>query len=379
MPVPENGSNATPGWESRGAATPGWGTRGEATPGGGTLRRGMPSEGISGAGALSRGTPSEDVPSGATPSGGAPYGSMATGGAPSEHEVPQWVQGLVPLRRPIAIIDLEATGTAPHRDRIVELAVLKLWPDGRKQMKHRRLNPGMPIPPESTEIHGIHDEDVTNEPEFRQIAQSLADFLEDCDLAGFGIVQFDLPMLRTEFERAGVPFAIEGLQIIDAKAIYHAKEPRNLAAAHVFYCGQPFEAAHSAQADALAAYRVLVRQLQHYEDLPHSLEELHRLSNPRQADFVDSEGKLIWRGGEVLFNFGKHRGTPLREVCEADTEYVRWLIAKDFRADLKTVLAAALEGRFPEQRALRPAAESVVEIPAAVEPRDLDPMSPPEP
>jgi DNA polymerase-3 subunit epsilon len=297
----------------------------------------------------------------------------AQNGTPDRSKVPDWVESLVPLRRPIAILDLEATGTAPHRDRIVELAVLKIWPDGRKQVRHRRLNPGMPIPPESTEVHGIYDEDVANEPEFRFIALSLAQFLEDCDLAGFGIVQFDMPMLRTEFERAGVEFHIEGRNIIDAKAIYHAKEPRNLAAAHVFYCGEAFEAAHSAEADALAAYRVLVSQLQRYEDLPRTLEDLHRLSNPRQADFIDSEGKLIWRNGEVCFNFGKHRGTPLLEVCHVDTEYVRWLIAKDFRADLKTVLAGALEGRLPDPRSIR------VPAGASMSPgtSDGDPLPPP--
>jgi DNA polymerase-3 subunit epsilon len=148
-----------------------------------------------------------------------------------------------------------------------------------------------------------------------------------------------------------VDFQIDGRRIIDAKAIYHAMEPRDLSAAHRYYCGEPFEAAHSAEADTLATYRVLVAQLRRYRDkLPRSLDELHRISNPRQADFVDSEGKLIWRNNEVHFNFGKHRGVPLREVCLVDVEYVRWLIAKDFRPDLKNVLASALEGRFPPSR-----------------------------
>jgi DNA polymerase-3 subunit epsilon len=270
--------------------------------------------------------------------------------SPDPQVVPDWVQDLVPLERPLAIIDLEATGTAPHRDRIVEISVLKILPDGKKLLRHRRLNPGMPIPPEATEIHGIRNEDVASEPEFRSVAASLAELLQDCDLAGFGIVQFDLPMLRTEFDRSGVEFPIEGRRILDCKAIYHAMEPRDLSAAHRYYCGEPFEAAHSAEADTLATYRVLVAQLQRYPELPHSLDDLHKLSNPRQADFVDSEGKLIWRNNEVHFNFGKHKGTPLREVCVIDTEYVRWLIAKDFRADLKSVLAAALEGRFPPPR-----------------------------
>jgi len=271
-------------------------------------------------------------------------------GQPDPKIVPDWVNDLVPLERPLAILDLEATGTAPHRDRIVELSVLRIEPNGHKILRHRRINPGMPIPWESTEVHGIRDQDVANEPEFRYIASSLCELLADCDLAGFGIVQFDLPMLRTEFERCGVEFKIEGRRILDAKSIYHAMEPRNLHAAHLYYCGEPFEAAHSAEADTLATYRVLVAQLRKYEQLPHSMDELHRLSNPRQADFVDSEGKLIWRGVEVHFNFGKHKGVPLREVCIMDVEYVRWLIAKDFRPDLKTVLAAALEGRFPPPR-----------------------------
>ena len=274
--------------------------------------------------------------------------------APDPTVVPDWVHDLVPLERPLVVFDLEATGTAPHRDRIVEIGLLKIFPDGSKIMRRRRINPGMPIPPEATQVHGIRNEDVANEPEFKNVAAALFDLLADADLAGFGIVQFDLPMLRTEFERAGLDFPIDGRRILDAKAIYHSMEPRDLSAAHRFYCGQPFEAAHSAEADTLATYRVLVAQLRRYEQLPRSIEELHRLSNPRQADFVDSEGKLIWRNGEVHFNFGKHRGVPLREVCLADTQYVRWLVAKDFRADLKKVLAEALEGRFPPPRAVVP-------------------------
>jgi DNA polymerase-3 subunit epsilon len=270
--------------------------------------------------------------------------------APDPSVVPDWVHDLVPLDRPLVVLDLEATGTAPHRDRIVEIGVLKIYPDGTKIMRRRRINPGMPIPPEATQVHGIHNEDVAQEPEFKNVAGALFELLNDADLAGFGIVQFDLPMLRTEFERAGMDFSIEGRRILDAKAIYHSMEPRDLSAAHRFYCGEPFDAAHSAEADTLATYRVLVAQLRKYEQLPRSIEELHRISNPRQADFVDSEGKLIWRNGEVHFNFGKHRGVPLREVCMTDTQYVRWLVAKDFRADLKKVLADALDGRFPPPR-----------------------------
>lgn len=286
-----------------------------------------------------------------TARGSTPHEHVAPGDlrrvAATAADVPDWANEVLALDRPLAVLDLEATGTAPHRDRIVEIAVLKIFPDGRKMVRHRRVNPGVPIPIEASEVHGIYDADVAREPEFRMVASSLVEFLQDCDLAGFGIVQFDVPLLRTEFERAGVEFSIEGRRIIDAKSIYHLKEPRNLSAAHLFYCGSPFEAAHSAEADTLATYRVIVNQLRRYPDLPHSIDELHRLSNPRQADFVDSEGKLIWRHDVVYFNFGKHRGVPLQEVIQIDFEYVRWLIAKDFRADLKNVLAAAVEGRYP--------------------------------
>jgi len=320
-------------------------------------------------GSLFNSRPNDDRTESSAPMGG-PYGNRSESGdsrisretgdllgnpnrpntAPDPKIVPDWVHEMVPIDRPIAILDLEATGVAAHRDRIVEISVLKIFPDGRKILRHKRVNPGIPIPPEATDIHGIHDQDVANEPEFKYVASSLAELLDGCDLAGFGIVQYDLPMLRAEFERAGIDFPVEGRRIIDAKSIYHLMEPRNLSAAHLFYCGEPFNAAHSAEADTLATYRVLVQQLKRYPELPHTIDELHRVSNPRQADFIDSEGKLIWRNHEVSFNFGKHKGVPLREVIENDYEYIRWLIAKDFRADLKNVLAAALEGRYPTPR-----------------------------
>jgi len=284
---------------------------------------------------------------------------QALGDPPDAGQVPDWVQQLVPLKRPLVVLDLEATGTAPHRDRIVEISVLKIFPDGRKLAYERRVNPGMSIPSDASAVHGIYNDDVAHEPDFTHIASEWAELLADCDLAGFGIVQFDLPMLRAEFERAGVEFNIEGRCILDAKAIYHHKEPRTLGAAHQFYCGEPLEDAHSAIADTLATYRVLVSQLLRYSDLPRTLDELHRLSNPRQADFVDSEGKLIWRDGEVYFNFGKHRGVPLREAVTIDYEYVRWLVQKDFRPDFKTIIAQALEGKYPPPRptTVQPAAD----------------------
>ncbi len=160
---------------------------------------------------------------------------------------------------------------------------------------------------------------------------------------------FDIPVLRTEFERADVHFPVAGRRVIDAKTIYHAKEPRNLSAAHEFYCGEGFDDAHSAAADTAATYRVLIGQLQRYADLPHTIEALHKFCNPQEANYVDSEGKLMWRGDEVFFNFGRHRGAPLREVCVTDPEYVGNLTRGDMPAELKTILAAAMQGQLPQR------------------------------
>lgn len=255
----------------------------------------------------------------------------------------------MPLQRPLAILDIESTGAAPHRDRILELAVLKILPQGGTENRTWRFNPCIPIPAETTAIHGISDDDVAREPEFRRQAPQVAEFLRDCDLVGFGILQFDLPILRIEFERADCDFPMQGRRIIDAKTIYHKREPRTLSAAHEFYCGESFAGAHSAEADVLATYRVLQGQLAKYDDLPHSVQGLHELCNPEQRNWVDSEGKFVWRGNDVLFNFGKHRREPLREVCVTDPPYIEWFLQSDFRAELKTIVAAASQGRLPQR------------------------------
>ena len=253
------------------------------------------------------------------------------------------------LQKPLAFFDLETTGTDPLRDRIVEISVLMVFPDGREEIKTRRIDPGVPIPPAATEIHGIRDEDVAEEPRFVQIAKSLATLLEGCDFAGFGITRFDLPMLIAEFERADVPFDIRDRAVIDSLTIFHQKEPRNLDAALRFYCGEELEDAHSAEADIQATYRVLQGQFERYEDLPRTPEELDEFCNPGRRDFVDTHGKLIWKNDEVAFNFGKHRGELLREVAESAPDYIRWLLEKDFNAEVKDWLRQAVEGSLPQR------------------------------
>ncbi len=255
------------------------------------------------------------------------------------------------LRRALAFFDLETTGTNPAEDRIVEISVLKVHPDGSEELKTRRLNPGVPIPRGAFEVHGISDEDVANEPRFAQVAASLADFLADCDLGGFGVTRFDVPLLIAEFERAGVEFSIRDRSIVDALTIFHQREPRNLDAALRFYCGEALEDAHSAEADIRATYRVLLGQLERYEDLPANPEELDELCNPGRRDFVDTHGKLIWKGDRVAFNFGKYRGELVREVADEHPGYLDWLLSEDrkFPEDVREVFRHVRDGDEPRR------------------------------
>jgi len=253
------------------------------------------------------------------------------------------------LKRPIAFFDLETTGTDPREDRIVEISVLKISPDGSREVKTRRIDPGIPIPPASTEIHGIRDEDVADEPTFAQVAKSLHAYLDECDLAGYGIVRFDVPLLVAEFDRAGLAFDIRERAIVDALTIFHQRERRDLDAALQFYCGESLEGAHSAEADILATYKVLEGQLERYDDLPATPEELDEIVNPGRGDWVDAQGKLVWKDGEIAFNFGKHRGQLVREVARTAPDYLGWLLEKDFGDDVKEVFANAVRGEVPSR------------------------------
>ena len=261
--------------------------------------------------------------------------------------LPPWAREVIALERPLAVFDLETTGTIPHMDRIVEIGVVKILPDGGIETRSRRVNPGIPIPPGATAVHGIRDQDVAGEAFFHQIAAGLLEFLAGCDLAGFNMVKFDLPLLRREFERAGLEFPIAGRRLIDAQRIFHLMEPRDLTAAHLFYCNEPITDAHSAAADARATYRVLLGQLRRYPSLPHSMESLHRLCNP--VDNVDEDGKLQWQEDEAVFTFGKHRGRSLRAVVAEDRDYLQYLLGSDFPPELKRIVTAALQGLLPRR------------------------------
>jgi DNA polymerase-3 subunit epsilon len=238
------------------------------------------------------------------------------------------------LTRPLAILDLESTGVDTAKDRIVQIAVLKIMPDGNVHEKESLVNPQMPIPPKSTLIHKITDADVKDAPKFDQVAKSFFIFLDDCDLAGFNSMRFDLPMLLEEFYRAGVTFDLTNRKLIDIQRIYHTLEPRNLTAAYKFYCQKDLTDAHSAMADVKATYEVLKSQLDRYADsLKNDMNFLHDFS--KDGDFVDLGKRMYFENGTEMFNFGKHKGKVVTDVFKQEPSYYDWIIKSEFPTDFK--------------------------------------------
>ena len=249
------------------------------------------------------------------------------------------------LKNPLAFFDLETTGTNISRDRIVEISVIKLMPDGESITKTKRLNPTIPIPLESSLIHGIYDEDVANEPTFKSIAKSLAKFLEGADFSGFNVIKFDIPMLVEEFLRADVNFSIAKRKLVDSQKIFHLMEKRNLTAAYKFYCQKDLVDAHSAEMDTIASMEVLLAQVEKYEgmkvydnlgkeigEIGTDVESLHNLTS---SNMVDLAGRMIHKDGNIVFNFGKHRGKGVVKVLEKEPSYYDWIMNGEFPLDTK--------------------------------------------
>jgi DNA polymerase-3 subunit epsilon len=252
------------------------------------------------------------------------------------------------LDRPLVFFDLETTGTDPASDRIVEISVLRIEPDGARRARTRRIDPERPIPPGATAVHGIRDEDVLGQPTFRQIARGLlSDWLDGADLAGFNVLRFDVPLLDREFRDCGHDLALGTRRVIDAMTIFHRMEPRDLAAAVRFYLGREHDGAHGAEADVAATAAVLAEQLERYPELPATIADLDAWLRPTRRDAVDREGKFVWSGGEVVFGFGRYQGRSLRQVIGEAREYLDWILQSDFPAEAKSLVAAALDGRFP--------------------------------
>jgi len=243
---------------------------------------------------------------------------------------------------PLVVFDLETTGIDISKDRIVEISILRIEPDGTEKVYTRRINPGMPIPPRATEVHGITDEDVKDAPRFEEVAAEIYEWIRDAYLVGFNSNRFDLPMLVEELMRAGIPVDLRRNKTIDVQVIYHKKEPRNLAAAYRFYTGKELEEAHSAEADVRATWEVLKAQLEKYDDLPSTMEGLAAFST--FGNHADFQGRVIYddQGREVI-NFGKYKGRLLEEVLAKDPGYYGWVMQADFPAYTKSVFRNVYE------------------------------------
>ena len=241
------------------------------------------------------------------------------------------------LNKPICFFDLETTGIQLASDRIVEISILKVFPNGNKEGHTWRVNPEMPIPKASSAVHGITDEMVANEPTFTQLAPKVVALLKDSDLGGYNSNRFDIPILAEELERAGVDLDLKKANSVDVQTIFHKKEKRTLEAAYMFYCGKTLENAHSAEADTLATYEVLKSQLDKYEDLENDMNWLAGFSSHKK--FADYAGFIGFdKEGEEVFTFGKHKGSRVSDILENEPGYFGWLLNADFPLYTKKVL-----------------------------------------
>lgn len=253
------------------------------------------------------------------------------------------------LRKPLAFFDLETTGTNISTDRIIEIAVVKAMPNNEVITKTTRVNPERPIPLETSLIHGIYDEDIANAPVFKSIAKEYEKFLEGCDLAGFNIIRFDVPLLVEEFLRAGINFDLSTRRLVDAQKIFHMMEKRTLSAAYKFYCDKDLTNAHSAEADTMATYEVLKAQVERYDGqevtdnlgknigvIRNDMQVLHDLTSTKMVDLA---GRIVYNNeGVECFNFGKHRGKPVEAIFKREPSYYDWMMNGDFPLDTKRKL-----------------------------------------
>ena len=241
------------------------------------------------------------------------------------------------LNKPICFFDLETTGIDVAKDRIVEIAVFKVYPNGNKESKTWLVNPTIPIPPQSTAIHGISNEKVANEPTFVELASQVYNMIKDSDLAGYNSDRFDIPLLAEELLRAGVDFDMKNRVSVDVQTIFHKKEERTLSAALKFYCNQSLENAHTAEADTMATYEILKAQLDRYEDLPNDMKTLSEFTSRKKA--VDFAGFIALNDkGQEIFTFGKNKNQLVEDVLEKEPGYYGWIQGADFPLYTKKVL-----------------------------------------
>jgi DNA polymerase-3 subunit epsilon len=266
------------------------------------------------------------------------------------------------LDRDLVVLDTETTGADISVDRVIQLALIRLRPDGSRKEYETLVHPGMPIPIEAQRVHGISDAAVEFAPPFRRIAPEVLDLLREAALAGYNLLRFDIPLLRSEFQRAGHCWSLEGVRVLDAQVIFHKMEPRDLSAALRFYCGRDLVGAHGALADTRATLDVLLGQLERYPELPRQVGALDGLFHVPDPRFLDSQRRFTWRNGEATFNFGARKGQTLRDVACRNPDYLQWMLNRDFSEDVKALVAEALAGKFPlpPERASNPPAAPAV-------------------
>jgi DNA polymerase III subunit epsilon len=243
---------------------------------------------------------------------------------------------MLQLSKPLAILDLETTGVNLGVDRIVEIAIIKITPDGTRQVKRKLLNPEMPISAVSVEVHGITNEMVKDAPTFKQAANEIKQFLEQCDLAGYNSNRFDIPMLAEEFLRVGLDFEFRGRKLVDVQKVYHLMEQRTLSAAYKFYCNKNLEDAHSAEADASATWDVLQAQVEKYPQLGSTVDSILKVIG--EEPVVDFARRMIFENGVEIFNFGKHKGRSVAQVLKSEPQYYDWMMKGDFPLHTKQKL-----------------------------------------
>lgn len=258
------------------------------------------------------------------------------------------------LTRPLVFFDLETTGVDPDNDRIVQLALIRVEPDGARTTYETLVNPQRPIPPQATAVHGITDDDVKDQPPFGGVVERVEAMLAGCDLAGYNSIRFDGPLLQAELRRAGSELDLRAAKHLDALVIFRLMEPRNLTAAYRKFCGKELVDAHSALADTEATLEVLDAQVAFYDAVPSDVDALHALCNPDEGRFVDRGRKFVWNDeGQAVFTFGKHNGEVLNVVAadKGKRGYLEWMLNKDFSEEVKGILREALAGVYPRKDA----------------------------
>jgi len=259
------------------------------------------------------------------------------------------ISKLIKLDKPLVIFDLETTGLSVNLDRIVEIAYLKINPDGAVLKGDLFLNPEMPIPAEASAVHGITDEKVKDQPTFKDKAEELWRIFADAHYSGFNVFGFDLPILKCEFLRVGRDFNYAEAKVIDAKIIYHFMEPRTLSAAYKFYCKKEHVDAHSALADVEATAQILAKQLEKYNEV-RDWDYIYKIHHVTDDRYVDNERKFYWRSGEAYFAFSKHKDHSLAEVAAKDPGFLNWILTADFSEETKDIVRKALDGEMPKKK-----------------------------